>query len=262
MFMYHENTWSKEASHFSKDWKAIRVYSANDVAELCVKYNVAPTMWGEGRRLKIQFRFAEWIGLDFDAGMTLKEACEIFDKYLHVIGTTKSHQIDKGGIICDRFRVFLKLEERCTNRNDYEHTLKLLIEKFRADKCADGSHRFFFKCIKIIQVGIGGELIPVKITPKSELKKQQNIEKRNVRLESFYKPYKIIPPRVRKLLNDGCRNGERNDQCYIIGCELFRVGYSFDEVVDLLWNSDIPLDGSDHTYKDVLKAVSSARKSV
>jgi hypothetical protein len=259
--MYHENTWSKDASHFSKDWKDTQVYSANDVAQLCVKNNVAPTMWEDGRRLKIKFRFAEWIGLDFDAGMTLEEAVKVFDKYLHVIGTTKNHQRDKGGIICDRFRVFLKLEERCNNRSDYEHTLKLLIEKFGADKCANGTHRFFFKCTKIIQVGIGGELIPIKITPKSELKKQENIEKRNVRLESYYKPYKIIPPRARKSLADGCANGERNDKCFSIACDLFRVGYSFDEVFDLLWKSAIPLNGSDDTYKDVLKAVNSARKS-
>ena len=45
--------------------------------------------------------------LDFDDGTSLLEAQEMFKQYSYVIYTTKSHQEDKKGIKCDRFRVIL-----------------------------------------------------------------------------------------------------------------------------------------------------------
>lgn len=46
--------------------------------------------------------------LDFDDGYKLDEALELFKDNTYVIYTTKSHQIEKKGIKCDRFRVILE----------------------------------------------------------------------------------------------------------------------------------------------------------
>jgi len=46
--------------------------------------------------------------LDVDDGLTILEAKKIFEKYEYWICTTKSHQVDKKGVKCDRFRVILK----------------------------------------------------------------------------------------------------------------------------------------------------------
>ena len=46
--------------------------------------------------------------LDIDDGLTITEAKEKFKDYKYLICTTKSHQKDKKGIVCDRFRVILK----------------------------------------------------------------------------------------------------------------------------------------------------------
>jgi len=45
--------------------------------------------------------------LDVDDGLSIKEAKEKFKSYKYFICTTKSHQIEKKGIICDRFRIIL-----------------------------------------------------------------------------------------------------------------------------------------------------------
>ena len=46
--------------------------------------------------------------LDIDDGLSIDEAKEKFKQYKYFICTTKSHQIEKKGLKCDRFRIILK----------------------------------------------------------------------------------------------------------------------------------------------------------
>jgi hypothetical protein len=50
------------------------------------------------------------ICLDYDDGMTIEKAKSKFSKIQSLIITTRSHQIDKSGQKCDRFRVILSLD--------------------------------------------------------------------------------------------------------------------------------------------------------
>jgi len=45
--------------------------------------------------------------IDVDEGMTIEEAKRLFSSHIYMIATTKSHQKDKSGIVCDRFRIIL-----------------------------------------------------------------------------------------------------------------------------------------------------------
>ena len=45
---------------------------------------------------------------DIDDGLSIDGAKELFKKYQYLICTTKSHQKDKKGLVCDRFRVILE----------------------------------------------------------------------------------------------------------------------------------------------------------
>ena len=47
------------------------------------------------------------IWLDFDDGATIEEARDWFKEYTYLLYTTKSHQQEKKGIVCDRFRLVL-----------------------------------------------------------------------------------------------------------------------------------------------------------
>ena len=47
------------------------------------------------------------IAWDIDEGMSVDEAKSLLSMYTYILYTTKSHQIDKNGIICDRFRIIM-----------------------------------------------------------------------------------------------------------------------------------------------------------
>ena len=47
------------------------------------------------------------VAFDIDEGMTIDEAKEILKEYKYLIYTTKSHQKEKNGVICDRFRIIM-----------------------------------------------------------------------------------------------------------------------------------------------------------
>ena len=56
----------------------------------------SPIIWKDGYRAKKNFTSARLLVLDFDDGnLTLEQAIEKFEPYIHIIGTTKSHQIEK-----------------------------------------------------------------------------------------------------------------------------------------------------------------------
>jgi hypothetical protein len=45
--------------------------------------------------------------IDVDDGLSIEDAKGLFHDYTYLISTTKSHQIEKHGVICDRFRLIL-----------------------------------------------------------------------------------------------------------------------------------------------------------
>ncbi len=47
------------------------------------------------------------IAFDIDEGLTVERMKELLKNYVYLLYTTKSHQKDKNGIICDRFRVIM-----------------------------------------------------------------------------------------------------------------------------------------------------------
>ena len=56
--------------------------------------------------------------LDIDDGLTIEQAKQTFKDYKYFICTTKSHQKEKKGVTCDRFRVILESENIPTG-DDY-----------------------------------------------------------------------------------------------------------------------------------------------
>lgn len=89
---------------------------------------------------------ASMICLDFDDGLTIAEARKKFSNVKSLILTTRSHQKDKGGVKCDRFRVIIPLISPLSiSTEDYPDFLNVLYKKVGG---VDGSTkdlaRFFF----------------------------------------------------------------------------------------------------------------------
>jgi hypothetical protein len=123
----------------------------------------APAIYKGGIRLEKMWLNCAIAALDFDDGMSLETALETFKDYAHIIATTKSH-----GIKGDRFRVILFFELPISNLELYKHNMKILTDKFGADKaCKDGA-RFFYPCKDSVSVRNGAKLpvLPLPIVSK------------------------------------------------------------------------------------------------
>jgi len=252
--MYHKNP-SYNAWEFPDNWKCNPdINSANDLAKLVVKYSNSPCLWAHGIRLKVNFRRAYWVGLDFDKIVTLDYAIQTFGDFIHVIATTKSHGIKEG----DRFRVFLKLKDVCTNQHDYEATVSLLIKQHGADPACCDAARLFFKCKEIISVNYSGKLLPIVDAAKAELKKQKNIEKYKQNIAQNYAPGRFIPGATKHKLDFGVPNGTRNPEVYKVAKVLGRCGYSESEALEIILSSRIPLDNSQKVTAEVKEVVKRA----
>lgn len=264
MFMFHENQdcigQEKKYGVYAKNWRGVNASSASEVAKIVSTYVASNCLWANGVRLKKNFRLAEWLGLDIDDGMKLNEALEIFESYLHVIGTTRSHQKEKKGVTCDRFRIFLKLSERCTNRNDLELTASKWIKSHGADRSCVDAARMFMPCKEIISVKFHGKTVPVEDSIEHEKRCREFAERKARQYKQFYRDVKAIPGWVNSVLKFGT-NDSRNSITYRIAKDLSKTGYTEEEIISMIMSSQVPLSNSaEFSEAECRKAVQSALK--
>ena len=264
MFMFHENRdciyQEKKYWVYAKNWRGVNASSASEVAKIVSTYVASNCLWANGIRNKKNFRLAEWLGLDFDEGMELNEGLKIFEPYLHVIGTTRRHQKEKNGVICDRFRVFLKLSERCINKNDIELTTKKWVKSHGADEQCVDAGRMFMPCTKIISVKFHGKTVPVEDSAEHERRYREYAERKARQYKQFYRDVKAIPGWVNSVLKFGT-NDSRNTTAYKIACDLSKTGYTEEEIIIMIMSSQVPLSKpSEFTEAECRKAVQSALK--
>lgn len=162
MFSYHPDQASiGRASLYAHGWI---IYRGPDEAlsRAMLGWATSPSLYAGGHRTKDSFISADWLGLDFDEGPSLKEIEGTFAGQIHIIGTTKSHQIPKGRAgPCDRFRVYLKLSNTITKFADYEATVRQHVYRYDADKSCVDAARLFWPCTKVTSVCWEGETADV-----------------------------------------------------------------------------------------------------
>lgn len=249
---------------YARNWRGTYLNTAEEISKLVTKYATGTCMWAKGHRLKVNFVCANWLGLDFDDGLTLQEGLDIFQGCTHVIGTTKSHRIVKNDVIRDRFRVFLKFKETCKSVDYYEYTVKRYVDAYKADKAAIDGARFFWPCKEIISVNDDLPCIEYLVgkNPSARNKNKNNSAnqkaKSNTKFKQSYIQYyldhnqkfpndKIIPLSAQTMLDEGCGSISRNKSSYVVAKKLIDVGFSHSEIVDLIKNSRIPRCG-DHSF--------------
>lgn len=88
---------------------------------------------------------ANCIFLDFDDGLSIDKAKSVFSDFCYVLATTKSHQKEKNGKVCDRFRIVIPCE---TNihlcKEDYKELMNDIITTYGADKACKDIARFYY----------------------------------------------------------------------------------------------------------------------
>lgn len=134
--------------------KRVGVDSMDGVAQLMRKETISAGIFKDDYRKIENFERADFILLDVDDGCSLQEAVDKFKKYDSVIAPTRNHRQEKNGVVADRFRVLLKLEQPITNKDDYYETYNALLEEFPfADKqCKDPSRQYFASPGKVVKL--------------------------------------------------------------------------------------------------------------
>jgi hypothetical protein len=196
------------------------IKTLRDMAEVATKKVWSPIIWKDGARNTKNYLFSDYCVLDFDSSMQLPEAYDSFKDYQCFIATTVSHQKRKNGHISDRFRVVIPWEKRIDDVNLYRANMENLINHYESDEaCKDGG-RLYKPSPKIVFVN-EGDLMPVK----------------NIKLKEYadnvipMAPPKIMPGWLQDKINRGvCGNEGRNAAGFKIAADLYRHGYSENEV--------------------------------
>lgn len=244
------------AKKHAPGWEHGRCYDINKLASIISKIPWSPIVWENGYRAKKNFISAYWCALDFDSGeLTLDQAVNnVFCDYKHIIATTKHHQIEKDGLPpCDRFRVIVPFEYEIKNLKQYEQTLVILIRNVGADTaCSDGG-RFMWPSFDIVSInddteGFTADVLPIEMIKKTK-PKRMNLEKIRKR------PISI---KTRRLIDNGCKQGMRNESCFAAAAELFEKGLTEDQIRKLIFPKlDPPFDSKeeDSIIKSAFKRV-------
>ena len=109
------------SNHITENFKTVRIpfFKIADLVKSDFNYSAGSFKNGYRKR-ENYLNYCDLIILDIDDGMSIKDAKDLFCAYDYIIATTKSHQKDKHGIICDRFRVILPTDKPITlNQVDY-----------------------------------------------------------------------------------------------------------------------------------------------
>lgn len=234
---------------FSANWQVLSNDTPLEIAHKITVAMTSPCVWGSGVRKEAAFIYADWLGLDFDRGVRLQEIAHKMRATIHVIGTTKSHGKEKGAEpACDRFRVYVKLAERCASLAHFKFGARFVARSLGADLQAADAARMFMPCREIVSVNeYGGKIrLPTPESPKP-------------RVDRGFSDGRV-PKYVREWLESGVGDGHRNKTCFRIGAILTRCGIDEGEIVDRIMQSAIPIDTSEATRQEVANAVRSGAR--
>lgn len=215
---------------------------------ICIR-SWSPCLWTSGRRLSENFRFADFLALDFDCSLPLAEALNAFCDMQHVIGLTRNHQLPKDGEPPgDRYRVVIPFERRITSADEYRYTMYRYVTKYEADKKCKDAARFFFPCRNVVSIQLEGYEADVFEPPPPERRKAK---------AAAFAARGSLPPFIIRRLKVPFAQGERNDEAFKTAKYIINAGYDQGDAFDML----SPLVTADF-YDELRKCISNAAKSV
>lgn len=169
------------------------------------------------------------IVLDVDEDTPLALAIALLEDYEYVIGTTKSHQKDKGGLVADRYRILLPLDRTIKlNKEDYSEFMKNIFDWIPV-ACDEGTKDIARKWATYegsqVFVNHGEMICPLEFIPATS--KQQARAERVKELGNLNALEKWFA------LNSSV--GDRNNKMLNYALVLKDGGKSYDEVTDAVF---------------------------
>lgn len=144
----------------------------SELAALIACESWAPGVFKERKRTIANLSRIDLIVLDVDSGCSLEQAKAEFKNFKHIIATTRSHQKEKNGEVCDRFRVVLFLDSPLFSDKDFKATWEVAQRRwpFIDGACKDSS-RFFYPSPTIISINQAGTAYPAVLASSSQSSK-------------------------------------------------------------------------------------------
>ena len=165
------------------------------------------------------------LAFDIDEGMTIDEAVSKLKNYTYILYTTKSHRKDKGGIICDRFRVLMPTKQKFFVDPEAHKSLYENVSDFIGfqvyDKSTRNISRFWFTSPTGDVLTNHAENIDVStLMPETEAAKVFS-----QRLETIDEKYNDASVRgFYKWFFANTNAGNRNDHLHRLGCYMRDLG--------------------------------------
>jgi hypothetical protein len=243
---------------YSNGWRRTADKLLIKNAEMIIGQNVwSPIIWRDGIRQEPNFIEAAYLALDFDTPHFSLDAAinEVFCDYKCIIGTTKSHRKNKGGVIADRFRVIIPFSKKLKCLRSYRYNMHRALDVFEyADtQCKDGA-RFFFPCLKIRFLETDGEIFEVKTSVPNWFERPQSDA------TNFNEP---LSGWARATLTSVIPIGTRNTSCYRLGKDLCKAGFDFRDAINLIIASPTYQGNvSDTLLREIMRAVGHGYKKV
>jgi len=207
--------------------------TVDDVAHAITNNVWSPCVWDGGKRLKKKFIHSDLAAFDFDSGVwTLDDAIDFAANITAswaIIGTTKSHQREKMGLTCDRFRLVLRWSKRILDRNQYEQNVARLARALPADRATVDAGRLFFPCVNIVYSQPGLSIKPLPYTHATATRKTTVLKNRD-----------DVPPWMITELNSGIDPGCRNRTAFRYALHLKDRGLDEARTFDILSSISLP----------------------
>lgn len=216
----------------------MKASSLQALANTITKQDWSPGIFKNNYRNLENFEQMTVIALDFDEGMSLLDASLKFASYKHIIATSRSHQKEKHGKVCDRFRVVLVLDRPIVSDSEYKATFFKLRESFpEADpRCQDAS-RFFYASPGIEFFSESGDDVAVQDALP------QAVSKPVVEISAERKG--LLARSTLEFVAVGAQPGQWNASLFKAAKDMQEQGLSIEEATELLTKPTGFLDGTD-----------------
>ena len=208
----------------NKDFAPQEINSLEDFVKIATTRHYSTGIFDNNHRTTKNFLQAQSIGIDVDDGMTIDEAQVRFGDYKHLIMPSKSHRKEKNGVVCDRFRVILFLEDTITSPQDFKATWYALQKLCpEMDKQCKDPSRFYYPSTEVVSRRDEGKLWPVTkyIAPEpTDL---------DLALADTDAPKGKLAMNTLRFLQDGARAGEAHGVLVKACIDLKEQGYTADQ---------------------------------
>lgn len=203
-------------------------------AALC-ELNWSPGLFSENKRRNANFLKTNLFVLDVDEGCSLSYAKEFFKEYKHIIATSKSHGIEKNGVVADRFRVVLFLDRPILSDAHFKEQFAAFAASFpHGDPACKDAARFYYPCKEVVSLREDGLLVEVVPEPNeldALLKAEEASASRNG-LDSSEKG--VLRKDTLEFLMFGAPPGHRHNALVKAVPDLREQNYSLDDIETLL----------------------------